>query len=99
VLEVFSDLLENPNCHYGKLMHGRSPSNGTKPHGTWKDVTWTIHGFGGSMLNFLAQVGFVNEQGNKWDHIYVGNLKMPKLEIAIIHCKLFCGLNVGTQPI
>jgi hypothetical protein len=49
------------------------------------------------MLNFLAQVGFVNEQGNKWDHIYVGNLKMPKLEIAIIHCKLFCGLNVGTQ--
>ncbi len=41
------------------------------------------------MLNFLTQVGFMNEWGNKWDHIYVGSLKMPKLEIIIIHCKFF----------
>jgi hypothetical protein len=98
-LEVFGDLLEDPNYHYGKLVHVRNLSNGMKSHGIWKDVTWTIHGFGSSMLNFLTQVGFVNEWGSKWDHIYVGNLKMTKLEIAIIHYKLFCGLHAGTQPV
>jgi hypothetical protein len=30
---------------------------------------------------------------------HVGSFKMPKLEIVIIHCKLFCGLHVRTQPV
>ncbi len=74
MLEVIGDLLEDPNydeCRYGKLAHGRSLSNGMESHGTWKDVTWTIHGFGGNMLNFLAQVGFMNEWDNRWDHMWV----------------------------
>jgi hypothetical protein len=70
VLEVVGDLLEDPNCHYGKLAHGRSLSNGMESYGTWKDVTWTVHGFGGNMLNFLAQVGFMNEWDNRWDHMW-----------------------------
>ncbi len=64
MLEVIGDLLEDPNCRYGKFAHG------TESHGNWKDVTWTIPRFGGSMLNFLTQVGFMNEWDNRWDHMW-----------------------------
>jgi hypothetical protein len=66
ILEGIDDLLENPNYYYGELTHDWSARNGIESHHTWKDVTWTVHGFGGRMFNFLAQVGFMNEWGNRW---------------------------------